>query len=433
MVGLLDCVFAAAVALSVIWAPYTKVEESFFIQAVHDILKWGWINNRFDHLAFPGVVPRSFIGPLFLSVLTYPAKLFNSGAAEGLWMQISARLVLGWTIAWANSKLRAAVNEAFGLESGRWYVVFCICQFHYTFWTSRMIGNTIALVPVLLAQAYWLHCIAAQSATIKRRFYCRMAAVLVFTCVVLRFDVAVFAVAMLAVEITSCTRRAIYVLLSVFALSVLVSSAIDSYYWQTPWMWPELQVFRFNIIHGRSSEWGVSPPHYYFTYFIPRLLLGALPFACMGMLIDQKAARLAIPYLAAIGMFSVNGHKEWRFILPAVPVLNVCAAAGVSKLCQIAALRQIVRRLAYMLSIASLALAMLMTHVSSLNYPGGHALAQLHAIEQDTANVHVHIDVFTAMTGVSRFGQVKNEWIYDKTEGLLPEQFSNYTHIITSS
>jgi alpha-1,6-mannosyltransferase len=61
-------------------APYTKVEESFSLQATHDILRHGLptknitaqLAAEYDHFSFPGAVPRSFIGPLVLAGLSKP-------------------------------------------------------------------------------------------------------------------------------------------------------------------------------------------------------------------------------------------------------------------------------------------------------------------------------------------------------------------------
>jgi alpha-1,6-mannosyltransferase len=68
------------IALHLIAAPYTKVEESFSIQATHDILTYGipWrdtnktLSTRYDHAEFPGSVPRTFVGALVLAGVSSP-------------------------------------------------------------------------------------------------------------------------------------------------------------------------------------------------------------------------------------------------------------------------------------------------------------------------------------------------------------------------
>jgi alpha-1,6-mannosyltransferase len=58
-------------------SPYTKVEESFNLQAVHDILTYGiprtnvseTLRARYDHMSFPGAVPRTFVGAAVLAGL----------------------------------------------------------------------------------------------------------------------------------------------------------------------------------------------------------------------------------------------------------------------------------------------------------------------------------------------------------------------------
>lgn len=70
----------AVILIHLYVSPYTKVEESFNIQAVHDILVHGiptenvdqFLTANYDHVSFPGSVPRTFAGAAVLSGLSRP-------------------------------------------------------------------------------------------------------------------------------------------------------------------------------------------------------------------------------------------------------------------------------------------------------------------------------------------------------------------------
>ena len=95
-------IFPAFILLHLYVAPYTKVEESFNMQATHDILTYGVptdnyylrLKAHYDHMTFPGAVPRTFVGSLLLAALARPFVWL--GALGGEQQQFLGELSESW-------------------------------------------------------------------------------------------------------------------------------------------------------------------------------------------------------------------------------------------------------------------------------------------------------------------------------------------------
>lgn len=129
-------------------APYTKVEESFNIQAVHDILVYGTpvrdINARitanYDHATFPGAVPRTFVGAVLLSGFGEPlVALFGFHHA-----QFIVRALLGLANAGAMTFFASRLAKGLGSATACWYLAMQMSQFHIMFYASRTLPNMFA-------------------------------------------------------------------------------------------------------------------------------------------------------------------------------------------------------------------------------------------------------------------------------------------------
>ncbi|KAH0532730.1 hypothetical protein TsFJ059_001381 [Trichoderma semiorbis] len=453
-----DLLLFAVPLLHLLAAPYTKVEESFNLQATHDILTYGTpthdvharLSSTYDHFTFPGAVPRTFVGSVLLAGVSQPLVAL-AGFQHA---QFIVRAVLGCFNAVCLVVFGRAVREAFGRGAARWWVVLSVSQFHVVFYLSRTLPNMFAFGLTTLAPAFLLPKNDAKKAHARRR---QAIALLVFATAVFRSELAILLAAtglLLLFNGLLGLWELIVVFIGSFATSLALSVPVDSYFWQRP-MWPELAGFYYNAVLGSSSNWGVSPWHYYFTSALPRLLLNPLCFPLIGLALryhakSHEVQHLLFPSLTFITIYSIQPHKETRFIFYAVPPLTAAAAVGASFFSSrwskspLYSLATIVLALSVLASFAA-STAMLL--LSSLNYPGGDAASQLYAI---TANItdspselFVHADVLTCMTGLTLFGQnlygsvptsSSSVLVFDKTEVdkelLRPEFWSQFDYVL---
>nr|SVE84204.1 EOG090X04MD [Daphnia pulex] len=393
--------------------PFTKVEESFNLQAIHDILYHRTDIQEYDHLEFPGVVPRTFLGPIAVSFVSAPfVALFRALEIPKDASLYLVRCALGAIVLWPLIKLRKRIQEMLGQGTSNWFVFITVSQFHFLFYLSRPLPNTMALPLVLLAYYYWL------GQQHGKFIACSAAAILIF-----RGELAILLGLILLGELL--TRRLSLVKTVIFAVPsgliwLSLTVLVDSFFWQRLF-WPEGEVLWFNVVLNKSGDWGTSPFLWYFYSAIPRAMGTSLALVPVGMFLERRVLPLTLPPLFFVLSYSFLPHKELRFIVYALPLLNVAAAAACSRLWENRTKgkwRTLLALVAIGHLVANLVLTSFLLMVSRANYPGGEALSLLHKMESYESNVTVHIDVLAAQTGISRFGQLHDNWMYDKTENL---------------
>jgi len=353
--------------------PYTKVEESFNLQATHDILIYGVKDiSKYDHFEFPGVVPRTFIGSLILAFMVYPFKnllnLLSTEVNQEIYdkafgyiykyihpyipnfpktinpeifqnkflLQYATRIALALLVVWSFSKLRKSVAKTWSKEAGNFMILLTSIQFYIPFWGSRTLPNTFALILVNIALSYWvLKTTRKKTNNRENRIYEKTRSyivifILTFTAVVFRIEIVLLALPIFFLEVKnrkiSFIRLIIAGILST-AISLGITISIDSYFWGKL-LWPEGAVFQFNVLNNGSIAYGTSPWYNYLTVHIPKMCTVAIPFTLYAFYEKPRIRRLLTPAISYVIIYSFLPHKETRFIFYVVPFINIAGGVG---------------------------------------------------------------------------------------------------------
>ena len=366
-----------------------------------------------------------------------------------------------------------------GRRVGAWLLFITASQFHIPFYASRMLPNTFAMAIILHAYSFWL------DGSVERAASLVVFAAAIFRCDILLLLVSLGLSWLITGELT--IRRALVIGLLTGFVSLLVTVPVDSLLWQRP-LWPEGEVFYFNTILGKSSDWGTSPWHWYFSAALPKSMLMTLllvPFSLLRVpdrmvrwerrlrsttgsaepttfgWMDSTWLPILLPVLCFIVLYSNLGHKEMRFIFPALPILNLASASCMARFSELGTTNKdkaptLIGSCIFYFGVTCIVLTMIgslaFVAVSKWNYPGGESLIRLsdhfhqEMRRRDVSidKVVVYVDVASAMSGVSLFGQRAVQyqfptmsWNFVKAgyedEHAMLQDVESVTHALTES
>jgi alpha-1,6-mannosyltransferase len=143
----IDVLLCFVCVLFAVICPFTKVEESFNIDAIHDFLFLPWMSLDYEHHTFPGVVPRTSLGAFLVALLVYPYHRLTLWLPywNKFWSLILVRVAMALMGAACIARFRSSIQHLWGKTCSKATGLFILSQFHLIYYASRPLPNTFAM------------------------------------------------------------------------------------------------------------------------------------------------------------------------------------------------------------------------------------------------------------------------------------------------
>ncbi|KAL9937907.1 hypothetical protein V8E36_003452 [Tilletia maclaganii] len=328
-----------------------EVEGSFSTQAAHDILAHGVHPSALQHynrIGFPGAVPRSFIDPLLLAIITNPLSLI--GQAVGL-VRSSADVQTITHSSCSRPRRSPALATPFTPpklpQREAWihracFDVITALQFLFLLWTSRTTPKSKQHRLTLRVACGLAH---RCSTNITPRSLHGISHI-TFLAATLRLELAGFLIPASVLFLAGVGAGSPDRLLRLSRLlragllgglaGTVSSVVVDTYFWRGPgallkprqWLWPEPSGLLFTLAHlphdvpSQAPLRNLAPPPLDGWTVVTRLQPQA---DCNGKGKSVPPVNKRLPNMIPIrwllglcaghiGLLFLLGHKEWRLI-----------------------------------------------------------------------------------------------------------------------
>ena len=190
------------------------------------------------------------------------------------------------------------------------------------YFAPRALGETISMLPVAAGFALALP-------RIDRKW--RLLGVALLTSAVfLRLQNGVFCVALLAALLLEKRLRECLEAAIVFTAGGLIYGLVDLLTWGD-WFHSARAYLLFNL-RGGANDWGVEPFTYYAGHLARLPWLWGIALVSFAFVGARRSPGLALAAGLFLLVHSVTPHKEFRFLLPAFPLLAALTALGLEEL-----------------------------------------------------------------------------------------------------
>ncbi|EIW84933.1 glycosyltransferase family 22 protein [Coniophora puteana RWD-64-598 SS2] len=287
-------------------------------------LTWEWLSPR---------PIRSFVFPALNVPVYWALRTLGLDESHPSLVIFLPRLLQGFLASATDATSRVLARQIFGDRYASMAYFLSMTSFFHFLALSRSLSNSLETTLSTLALSYYpWHVLATSAPEPPSAHLCILFSAL--ACLVrptngvlwfYLYGILLFRLRRRSRAFFSVLRTLIIIGIS----SLLLAFAVDSSYYGMRVLTP------LNFICVNASPvslfYGSSPWHYYLSQGLPILCTTSLPFVLHGMWLstrgsNQSAKILLGCVLWTVSIYSLAGHKEWRFIHPILPMLHVFAS-----------------------------------------------------------------------------------------------------------
>ncbi|KAK4853917.1 hypothetical protein QYF36_016428 [Acer negundo] len=310
-------IFAACLAFRVVNAlliqTYFNPDEHWqALEVAHHIvfgyghLTWEWKEGI-----------RSYLHPMLFALLY---KILAILHLDFPWFMVNApRLLQAIFSAVGDLYLYKLSNSLFNDHVAKWALFSQMANWFMFFCFNRTFSNCLETVLTLVGLYYW-PCMRVSSSKVSLGSRKWGLAVAALACAI-RPTSAITWVYVGLLELLVTRDRLRFILLEAAPIGVLVlglACLLDRLMYGS-WILVPLNFLKFNFLSTGGDYYGTHKWHWYFTQGFTVMVFTFLPFTIAGI-IKSKRWKLSGLIAWVLGLYSVLGHKEFRFVLPVLPI-----------------------------------------------------------------------------------------------------------------
>lgn len=229
-------------------------------------------------------------------------------------------------------------KELYGKKAGIFATFFIAVWYDFIFWSTRTMSDGIAINFLFLAVYFIFRIKKSQTwksklketNTRKEIVNSSLGGFFIGIAYIFKFPVIIFSIPIVIWLIFYKCWRGIICFSFSLIFVFLLHGLIDYFTWGT-FLQSTIEFIEYNIISGKNAQHGAYPFYTYiayFAYYYSIFSILFLLFIGLGIKRNWKTIFLVCSSLFFIIVFSLIAHKEYRFILPIMPLLSLVAANG---------------------------------------------------------------------------------------------------------